>query len=363
MRVAIHQSTTGGRPATFDVPKLDALTGIRFLAALFVFVFHYGAGYASRHGAYAPFVNVLRHGFIGVSLFFVLSGYILTYNYRERSATRGWVRQFLVARFARIYPLYILILLIALPLVISKLTWLTALRVLSMTQSWTTPGNEMGNSWVMQAWTLSVELAFYLIFPILIGPVVRLGIARATLLLALVAVGIVVLASPTIAPGTSTHASIGWISLAPIPLFRLPEFLFGMLLCQLSFIAPRFVSLLAGNALATALIAAILCVLSVDSTKYVLALATLLSGLFIVNLTGRVGLISAILSSRLLLRLGGASYALYLCQNPVREWLRLIGSQRAEQFANPLVALVLSIILFTYWESPMRKAILRILRS
>ena len=58
--------------------------------------------------------HFFKEGFVGVSFFFVLSGFIIAYNYQEKllekTATK---RTFWVARLARIYPLHLLTLLIA----------------------------------------------------------------------------------------------------------------------------------------------------------------------------------------------------------------------------------------------------------
>ena len=59
------------------------LTGLRFVAASAVLLYHFGAGYLQRNGAPYPIVTLLENGFLGVSLFFILSGFILTHTYRE----------------------------------------------------------------------------------------------------------------------------------------------------------------------------------------------------------------------------------------------------------------------------------------
>src|SRR5689334_15839214 len=92
-------------------PQLRPLTSIRFFLALWVVVFHQalpgsyiGSWAASSAG---PAFGFLRTGYVAVGVFFVLSGFILSYNY---SLNTSWSRQqvvrFAVARFARIYPAY-----------------------------------------------------------------------------------------------------------------------------------------------------------------------------------------------------------------------------------------------------------------
>ena len=58
--------------------------------------------------------HFFKEGFVGVSFFFVLSGFIIAYNYQEKLLTKTTTkRTFWVARIARIYPLHLLTLLIA----------------------------------------------------------------------------------------------------------------------------------------------------------------------------------------------------------------------------------------------------------
>src|SRR5882672_6555828 len=88
------------------MPPLHSLTALRFFAALYVLVYHRRAelsGYADLPD------RIIAHGYVGVPLFFVLSGFVLAYNYvgpDGRLSTRSLT--FYTARFARIYPMYLL---------------------------------------------------------------------------------------------------------------------------------------------------------------------------------------------------------------------------------------------------------------
>ncbi|WP_216623207.1 acyltransferase family protein [Corallococcus exercitus] len=88
---------------------LDALTGLRFLAAAHVVAYH--VYHLVFTGTEAPpgLHGLLDSGYVGVSFFFVLSGFILGYNYLERPPDTHEARKaFWVARFARVYPVYAL---------------------------------------------------------------------------------------------------------------------------------------------------------------------------------------------------------------------------------------------------------------
>jgi len=95
-----------------DIPKparLNALTGLRCFAAVNIVLFHFSN--PQWFGLLAPVVNA---GFVSVSYFILLSGFVLGYNYnaRARAGELDKVR-FWKARFTRIYPIYLLSLLMA----------------------------------------------------------------------------------------------------------------------------------------------------------------------------------------------------------------------------------------------------------
>jgi peptidoglycan/LPS O-acetylase OafA/YrhL len=91
------------------------LTGVRFLAAFAVVIYHLQL---SHLAAFPPMLApVVALGRDGVDLFFVLSGYVIAYNYGPwfaEGVTRRW--DFLWIRFARIYPLHLVCLLLATPI-------------------------------------------------------------------------------------------------------------------------------------------------------------------------------------------------------------------------------------------------------
>src|SRR5262249_8921155 len=100
--------------------RLEALTGLRFLAAAHVLFFH--AGLVQLPGVPVWVRNLAGHADLSVSLFFVLSGFILTYNYFDPvRGCRVGDRQFWAARIARVYPVYLLGLLLAIPLLLADL--------------------------------------------------------------------------------------------------------------------------------------------------------------------------------------------------------------------------------------------------
>lgn len=137
-----------------DHGRIPALTGVRALAAYLVFFHHHPTPYLE---AGRWFLWWEMH--VGVTLFFVLSGFMITWRY-DRSAppTESFLRRYFVNRFARIYPLYFV--LVAAVMLLARVrsfwAWLFNLTVFSHFQ--------MG---IPQAWSLRVEECFYLCAPLI----------------------------------------------------------------------------------------------------------------------------------------------------------------------------------------------------
>ncbi|MFY9685160.1 MAG: acyltransferase, partial [Pseudolabrys sp.] len=82
---------------------LPALDGLRFMAAMLVAGGHY-ASIFSQGSASGPVTTLTG---LGMTLFFVLSGFVIHYNYCGTIPKAGGIRAFAIARFARLYPLYV----------------------------------------------------------------------------------------------------------------------------------------------------------------------------------------------------------------------------------------------------------------
>jgi peptidoglycan/LPS O-acetylase OafA/YrhL len=103
---------------------------------------------------------LMRYGFMGVDVFFFISGVVIT-----RSAVGRHPRDFVVARFARLAPAYLLILgaTIVVDILVSdpRLTFESALSSLTFSEYVT--GTESGGLLILDSWTLWVEIQFYLL--------------------------------------------------------------------------------------------------------------------------------------------------------------------------------------------------------
>jgi peptidoglycan/LPS O-acetylase OafA/YrhL len=145
---------------------IGSLTGLRFVAAATVAVGH--GALALRHDWLAQLVAQISS--IGMTLFFVLSGFVLWLNYAESFSTKpftGAMRSFAIARFARLYPMYAVV---VLGIVGLKGGDPRALGfVLTMTQAWFPALDDKMLVAVIPSiqhlWSISVEFFFYLLFP------------------------------------------------------------------------------------------------------------------------------------------------------------------------------------------------------
>jgi peptidoglycan/LPS O-acetylase OafA/YrhL len=155
----------------FSMKQLLPLTGLRGVAACLVLLSHaidISFHYDIRH--FGPYIRPLAQ--FGMSLFFVLSGFVIQYNYAEsfrRLPLRAAARRFYVARFARLYPLYAVSILISLPMIPTPFSAWINLSYLTLTQSWFNV--ELG---IFPAdWSVSTEWFFYLAFVPLTALVTR----------------------------------------------------------------------------------------------------------------------------------------------------------------------------------------------
>lgn len=228
-----------------------------------------------------------------------------------------------------------------------------------MIQSWTPPADSSGYLWLMQAWTLSVEFFFYLLFPALLLGFRRLRIFGLTIAMIAVCAIIVAFGTPSITPDSPPIPVLGSQTQILIPLLRLPEFLLGIILCRLSYTTkaestPSMVAVCLQGAAIIAIAIGLATLVNLQAK----AIVTLLFGALVVTLSwNNNGLFSKALGSRPLALLGGASYAIYLIQNPVRSFSSVVIASPLDKFASPAITVAVAIGVFLFWEQPARRFI------
>lgn len=374
--------------------RLHALTGVRFLFALGVVLHHQGASNGLVHAlglSSAPrwIANPVHAGYTGVSFFFVLSGFVLAWTYRDLAPSG--VRAYAVARAARVLPLHALGLLLAAPFLVRRHVAIEGVEPAAwvrlagesavwatLTQAWIPPLALTGNH---PAWSLSAEAFFYATLPLWIGGVRRASSAR----LVASALGLAALAlawtwaahraglagiSGLVATGADAARGDVANALRFLPPLRLPEFVIGGIAGELVArgavgARARAWSLPVGGgllALAVVGLADHLPYLPVHSGGLALPCA-----LMVVGLTAD-GPVQRALGSAPAQRLGEASYAVYLLHVPLW-WIVGAVDERALGLAGARPGLVLvlylggltavSLAAFRWVEEPARRWVRR----
>ena len=174
--------------------EIKALSGLRIVAAVWVVLFHFRPWLeVSAPGFRSALAPVINCGAQGVDLFFMLSGFVLTWNYLDRmgeSFSMKATLHFLWLRLARVWPIYVVTLHLALGWIIftlyvghlpspvaDQLSAVSYARQVLLVQLWFQPFFD-GSSWDGPAWSISAEWLAYLLFGVLILAVFR--ISRAT---------------------------------------------------------------------------------------------------------------------------------------------------------------------------------------
>jgi exopolysaccharide production protein ExoZ len=152
-----------------QLDKLLNIQALRGLAVMLVVFYHSLAVEKKYNPDFVVIPDFFEIGGIGVDIFFIVSGFIMTFVTQEYFGNKCKFRKFIYARFSRIYPLYWLYTLLLVPVLLIKPEWVNSsqggdIDVLSsflLLPSDTLP-------LIMVAWTLVHEVYFYIIFGTLI---------------------------------------------------------------------------------------------------------------------------------------------------------------------------------------------------
>lgn len=367
-----------------DGPRdhIAPLTSLRFFAALLIVLHHFAP--VTIQGLSESTKRFLVGGAVGVTFFFVLSGFILTYTYADPQRAVD-PRRFWSARIARIVPVYL-----------AGLALATAVTLHHMrSDGWLDPfhrlvvplvlGVLLLQAWFPRycvslnppAWSLSAEAFFYGLIPLFLRPAITAPLRNRPFVFL---VGFWILGIVPCAIGLwgwPFIASEAWSPLSLVhtrsffsffPLLRLPEFLMGIVLGLLYLQRSDSASLRSGNLVFLASVGAIAVLLATSTPELrVLYHNALLAPLFCGVIWGAAtstGWLGSLLAHKGLRMLGEASYSLYILHFPLKpvfsELLRRTGMDlqgAAYLGAYTLFSVAISIAAYAWIEKPMREVL------
>lgn len=354
-----------------DKIYFTALTGLRAIAAYMVFLMHYNPFSEIRDGF---FFNFFSQFYTGVSVFFVLSGFLITYRYFiDANLTFLWFKRYIKNRIARIYPLYFILTLVTFIFTIygntdNGFSFLEVLKhefILFLLNITLLRGffEDYLFSMVGQGWSLTVEETFYLLTPFIWH--LRGKVNLFIVLVFLLFLGYILVIFGDMFPlngffesdvfmlkftffGRAFQFAMG-IILGYYALSKKEELIknmtyIGLLICLISILILSFIWKNSNIYLA----------IFVDNVVLSLGVAFLIYGLI-----KEETILSKLLSNRLLQLLGKSSYAFYLIHVGFIPDL-LLQMNITNVFLQFVLLNVFSILLYKLVETPMRLIILRI---
>ena len=345
---------------------INTLTSLRFIFAMMVFFAHcYTIDNIFD-------IHFFKEGFVGVSFFFVLSGFIIAYNYQDKlSEGKITKRSFWVARIARIYPLHWLTLFIAVALGnyaigAGATDWCKHFFAsLTLTNAYI-PQDNYFFSFNSPSWSLCCEQFFYICFPFLV-PLVK---SYKKLFCFFLICTIVVIVGMYFTP---TESIKGYWYVNPIT--RFPDFIVGILLFRLyDYLKKQNITTCQGNMIEFASIAVFLgfylYAAEIPKVYRYSCYYWLPVALILISFSLQKGVVSKLLSNRFLVIGGEISYSFYLIHLLVlqsyTEWLKGSGYLINWYISIPLllcITILLSLLSYYYFEKPMNKLVKKLLNK
>lgn len=358
------------------ISRLPSLTGLRFIAALCIFIVHSTlmnsplspreqvSLYSDR--GFAQWLSDLfvPMGFICLSFFFVLSGFVLNWSITPgERATAIWRR-----RLLKVFPNHIVTWALAMILFAAAFTpWYSWLPNLFLVHTWSSdPLVQSGVN--MPAWSLCAELLFYMLFPFLIAPIRRIAENRLWWWAGAMVAGIVVINLVTVffIPGTPKLPLLDisltqmWFSYK-FPPVRMFEFVLGMILARIV-LAGRWPRI---PALVVVLLTAIgWAVASFVPLPWSFSLVSIVPNAVVICAAAATDVrgVHTVLASRPMVWLGNISFAFFLTQAVVVFYGRTLVTGTYDYFTATALWLAIFVVnilvgwlLFKFVENPIMR--------
>jgi peptidoglycan/LPS O-acetylase OafA/YrhL len=312
---------------------LPALTGLRFALAFWVILHHLTGGNRMLEPWVQQMPGVLQSivhgGFLAVSTFFVLSGFVLARSYARTEWNSRRFVEYAAARYARVYPVYLVSLLVLAPIMYEYLRAPERgddrVGILAhygfVLQGWAgAPAVE----WNTPAWSLSCELFFYACFPLLI---VAFRNTSGQCL------GAAALILPAVLPWIGVPAA--WK-----PVLHLSDFAIGVAASGM-YDALRVRGWLArrGYWLYAPAAAGLLLFTGYRATAFAPAVP-IMNAALLIGLAIGGGVPARALSTRAALLLGRASYSMYILHIPLLWWFKRTWFYTSGKLSHPIAAVL-----------------------
>lgn len=188
------------------MPELDTLRGVAILLVLFYHGFGFEYGVQNLSGLEKLFVGATLYGWVGVDLFFVLSGFLITGILLDTRTYADYYRRFYIRRVLRILPIYFAVLLVLAvvtrtPLFLHAIPWSFLGISALFLANFTTVFGITTSYGVL--WSLAVEEHFYLVWPGVVRRYSNRGVA--------ICAAVVCVACPSLrAASFLLHRAQGW---------------------------------------------------------------------------------------------------------------------------------------------------------
>lgn len=341
--------------------RIEQLTFTRFVAAISIVVYHFGLNLYPFNSKAISFL--FEQAFIGVSYFFILSGFVMIIAYGSHKTIDS--RQFYLNRFARIYPAYILALILVLAYLVVRNREIPVLSMgldILVLQSWFPPHPLAINA---PGWSLTVEFFFYAIFPFLFNMFYsKFSFGKIVFWVLLIWSSTQIFFNVMInSPFYESMPSKSHDFLFYFPMMHLNEFLIGNL-GGLLYLRIRNNEVKFREGFVFILIVILVLLLKFPlNLNYHNGLLAFVFLPFIVILALSNGRISSLFNSKPLVFLGEISFGIYILQIPVFQWMRgvLILAGINNEYILFYLCLsslvVFSGLSYVYLEKPLRDAI------